>query len=229
MSTSNPARRTITALCLFVGSVSTNAAGLESVWVGDLIKISVDRIELKLGRGLGTLSVRIGEVDVGAQPKIDQVRPGDEVRVVVRWVTTLKPGMWQLFDIRQCKSDDEQCSSDRKKYEDNEEKRRTVITTGVQEQTLCRKAMEQTLASDPRYVPNSGTRVPVSTSVRDRFKALSAPQQECTTGFIRTHQNAFYEACQLHQCGDNIGGGCAHMVPNSVTTAVLEKALEKCE
>ena len=87
--------------------------------------------------------------------------------------------------------------------------------------------MGRTLAKDPRYVPRPEPYVS-RPEVYDRYNGLAGRQKRCANRIAEDHRAAVGEACELHQCGDHVAGGCAHITGYAGHVRVLEVALEKC-
>lgn len=52
---------------------------------------------------------------------------------------------------------------------------------------------------------------------------------KCLSEFLDNYRNTIYAYCEKYNVSACIAGGCQHTVGYSITTPVLEKALEYCE
>jgi len=95
-----------------------------------------------------------------------------------------------------------------------------------QERTHCRQAMLIALATDSRYLPE--TSAPISRNYLAMHNALSGEKRACGPELFRQHEAAFLEACKLHHCGDDVGGGCEHMAGYALNASAIEMVIKKC-
>ncbi len=64
--------------------------------------------------------------------------------------------------------------------------------------------------------------------IRDAYSGLKGDPKVCARKFVRGYQDKVLEHCLQAGYAQNIGGGCFHNVPYSVTTSVRKRALDKC-
>jgi len=93
----------------------------------------------------------------------------------------------------------------------------------------CIGAMERTLAEDPRYAAPPSPPLPADRldEAIALFNDLTGERLACAQTIVRMHQRAIFESCTLHQCGRNVGGGCAQFADPVGPGAVI-RAVEKC-
>lgn len=94
----------------------------------------------------------------------------------------------------------------------------------------CLSAMDETLSRDPRYSSDvAGMTSTSSLQTSREFEQLGGKRKQCAKIILSEHRRAVFEACQLHHCGDEVGGGCSHIAGQSVTDAAMQRALERCK
>lgn len=201
-----------------------NAAEADTVHVGNVLAVSGDRLDLDQGGSF----LYIGFVaDADAAASITKIKVGSEVRAVFG-VTRSPDGreINKLVSIRVCEAKDDQCAADRARESIERAERDQRQEAAADKHRQCRQAMNDSLAKDSRYVADFGG------SAREEdlasFNALSGARKACAQNVLREHQQAVYESCELHRCGENIGGGCAHIVGRSMTGAAIRRAVAEC-
>jgi len=132
----------------------------------------------------------------------------------------------KFLSVRVCGSEDEECAAIRKKRDTEYAERKEAFLAGPKKSALCKQAMDATLAQDPRYVPKRADADSIDR--QERSAPLSRTQNACIIKFVKQHYAAFSDACRLHRCGDDVGGGCAHMSSRIGHSGIREKAVEQC-
>ncbi len=212
-----------TVVLLLLMSLPLSATEGDRVYVGKTLDISKSRIELAMADG----TTSIGFVgDATALLSLNSIKVGNEVRAVFG-VATGPSGrkINKLLSIRVCTDTDKECAADRGRQAERAEEEVKRSALAQQEHALCLQAMHVTLAKDSRYISDAGA---VSTDAVAKYNALSGNNRVCATKVTKQHLTAFFEACELHHCGDSVGGGCHHLAGYAVTGSTLERALEKC-
>ncbi len=197
----------------------------DSVHVGRVAAVSKSNIQLDRD---GAVSY-IGFVgDASALRSLKRIKVGNEVRAVFGTARDKASGhaINKLISIRTCLPHDPECEADRKKEAMLDAVQEKASDEYVKSIDACLQKVALTLEHDPRYVPEDKL-VQVRTG-DSRYRAMSAAARTCVDRKLREHVAAYLEACELHHCGDNVGGGCDHFAGYSVTTSANEKALEQC-
>jgi len=81
---------------------------------------------------------------------------------------------------------------------------------------------------DSRYVRDAEFDKGENDAIGRRYNAMTPEQRECGSHVIDQHMDAVFEQCKAHQCGRNIGGGCAHIAGYSTNTSLLSAATDRC-
>lgn len=216
------------ALLLFLGMPGGGSAEEGRVYVGKILEISRDRIELSR-RGSTIIIGFFGEAKV--LDGLAKLRVGDEVRTV--FGTGTPPGetrpINKLLQIRRCAKDDRECAADRKAEEAQEAIDDKARAISLEQHAQCRRSMVETLLKDPRYVPSADSGRTVSDSLLGQVNSFTGQQRACADNIMRNHQAAVLDACELHHCGDNIGGGCSHIAGYSLSDDVIKRAVLVCK
>ena len=218
----------IPVLLLFVGLLAGASDEDATVHVGKLLAVSHRNIQLSQGDSI----VSIGFVgDPAALAGLDGVKVGEEVRAV--FGTTVRPGepgrINKLLSIRRCAKYDEQCAADTRVQEAKAAESERAYALLEAEFTQCNREMEKTLLEDTRYAPTEiELSEPQAQELLRQVNALTGKREECANAIMGDHQAAVLEACELHHCGDHIGGGCDHIAGYSLPDAVFERALAVC-
>ena len=217
--------RILAAVFLLLTALPLNAAGDDEVYVGKVLEVSQEEIELDLGGS----EVSIGFVaDADVQRLLEKVSIGSEVRVVLGSAPGPDgPAINKLVSIRNCTRSDEECAAGRRQQQEQFVALMRRADAFEQEQKVCHEAMEASLAKDARYVPETST--PAERKGPFPTNALTGEAQACAAEFLEQHQAAFHEACELHHCGDRIAGGCGHMTGYARTHSAGMKAVEVCQ
>ncbi|SHG58024.1 hypothetical protein SAMN05428948_1123 [Massilia sp. CF038] len=204
--------------------VAAQAADGESVYVGKVLNVSKSRIELDLASSV----MHIGFVsDKDTMRLLERVKRGQEVRAVFNAVAADSgASINRLLAIRACAPVDAECDADRQNNSEEDKEQQKTLAAAKQKRQLCSQAMDATLARDPRYVPKFPA--PASAAFQAQYKTLTSDERACAKRFSQAHQGAFIEACEMHRCGDNVGGGCLHMAAYLMYDSVLDKAIQKC-
>jgi hypothetical protein len=216
-------------LILLLGIAAGASADEARVYVGELRAISRESLQLSRNESL----ISIGFVgDPAALAELDGLRVGEQVRVV--FGSAPRPGgsgrINKLLSIRRCSKSDAQCAADGIAQDANDAEAAKARALSEQKMAQCDRQMKRTLLSDNRFAPEtikmSETQ---SEEVLREFNLLSGQRQECAAAVIRNHQSAVLEACELHHCGNGIGGGCSHIAGYSLSEAVFARALVDCK
>ena len=215
----------LVAFVLLLANVTAIGSEPNRVHTGTVVEVSADQMMLDQAKA-GT--VMIGFVtDSNAIADLTKIDVGDEIRAV--FGSTQGPNgtpINKLVSIRVCTRSDEQCASDRirqKAEADEYEKKRAI---SQKQHESCNISMRKTLASDTRYVSKNS--VPVSESYLAQYNALTGAARTCATKFVEEHDAAVLDACLLHSCGENIGGGCWHLAGRGTTSSAIQNAINKC-
>ncbi len=214
----------VLATILLMVAIPLHAAEENDAFVGKVKKVSSNHLDLDLGDSL----LMIGFVsDPSVVPALESIEVGQEVRAVFGATPNADGRLInKLVSIRVCAQIDAECDAERaRQVKEGEEFDRQAAASQMRHQR-CRQAMQETLASDHRYVPEQDP--PASESVLAKYNALSGERRSCAEKMTRQHTRAVLDACELHHCGDNVGGGCWHIAGYATTMAALERAVEKC-
>lgn len=92
---------------------------------------------------------------------------------------------------------------------------------------LAAQTQPSSETEDPR-IPYKEYTEEKSNEILEKFNSLKNEKQICANKFIKDYQNKVFEHCMKEGYAENIGGGCYHVVGYAIHTAVLEKALNKC-
>jgi hypothetical protein len=150
------------------------------------------------------------------------INVGDEVLLILAQENHRN----KLLSIRRCVSDDEQCLRvkilDVKEFEG--------IAQMIRASDQCELRMNEALRNRDLYFTDDPRKSDNSTQIIDRFNSIyeQPKYKKCLSDFLSAYQNAVFEVCQEQTCGENIGGGCYHIVGLSVTTPVIKAATEHC-
>lgn len=192
------------------------------VVVGELLAISDSTIELDRN-GATRIIGFVGEP--AALAGLERLKAGDEIRAVFG---TAKPsGVNKLLSIRRCVKDDEQCAADGRKLDAADAEMSKAFALLQAEAAHCRRKMEATLVNDPRYA--SPTAPAQSQERLQQVNALTGKAKECARTLMNDHRTAVFDACELHHCGDQVGGGCSHIAGYSLSDAAVERAWVICK
>ena len=104
----------------------------------------------------------------------------------------------------------------------------TAQVDPLDEYLACDNRMTASLITDPRFVPNREFEDGEGEAIGRRYNAMTPEQRECGSDVIDKHMDAVFEQCKIHRCGQNIGGGCDHVANYSMTTSLLNTAIQKC-
>ena len=192
------------------------------VVVGELLEVSDTTIELDRS-GATVIIGFVGEP--AALAGLDGLKAGDEVRAV--FGTSGPSGINNLLSIRRCVKDDEQCAADRRKLDAAEAEESKAFALLQAQAAHCRHEMEMTLVNDPRYASPAAP-----SESQDRLhqvNSLTGKAKECARTLMNDHRTAVFDACELHHCGDQVGGGCSHIAGYSLSDAVVERAWVICK
>jgi hypothetical protein len=175
-------------------------------------------------------SLHIGFVgDESVLRKLEELKPGD--RVLALFGTAPRPDgpgrINKLLSIRLCADQDAECDAVHAQEEAEDQARSKESADFIAEHERCIAAMRQTLEKDPRHVSAHEPDIH-RPEVTARLNALTGDRKACAQQVRRAHVAAVDEACELHHCGDRIGGGCAHIAGYSLNSHLIEVAVEKC-
>ena len=216
-------------LILLLGLLADASDDEARVYVGKIVAVSRNNLQLSRNESL----ISIGFVgDPAALAGLDGLRAGEQVRAV--FGSTPRPGgagrINKLLSIRQCKKSDAQCATDGAVQDAKSAEAAKARALSEAKMAQCRTAMDQTLLKDTRYTPKA-TKIPAIQAQAKLLEvnALKGKSQECATAVMKDHQMAVLEACELHHCGDRIGGGCSHIAGRSLSDSVIERAFDACK
>ena len=218
----------IASLLLVVACSAGASDDDQKVYVGDVVHIS--RTGMGLDQGYSTTSIGFfGEPEVIAN--LEKVKVGDKVRVV--FGSGIPPGeqrsINKLLEIRTCQKIDLACDADQKAGEAKEAIAQKARDASEKEHAECRSSMQATLLGDPRYVPSPAVDPPNSNELLRQINSFKDARAVCSQRITDDHQRAVYDACRIHHCGDNIGGGCAHIAGYALSDAAIERAVLMCK
>jgi hypothetical protein len=220
---------TRTTVSLFLLALATVAvANEERVYVGTITEISQDDIDLDQGYSLMSIGF-FGEPE--AISRLSKLKVGDEVRAVFGSGIPPSGGrpINKLLDIRRCVKNDKQCAADRKAGEAQDAIEEKARAASEEKYAACRRAMHETLLKDPRYVPSLDASRASSKNLLDQVNSFTGQRRVCADKIMNDHQAAVFDACVVHHCGDNIGGGCAHIAGYALTDDAIERAALVCK
>lgn len=190
--------------------------------------LSVKRDSIEFEQDDGTLTIGFTCVPTACRD-LERVTVGEEI--AASFGSALVSGqdnfINKLLAVRKCTGDS--CAEFYAAQHVEELRLKELRRVAAERSAQCAAAMEQTLASDPRYVTRpQQTAASNEVAVLDeRFNSLSGAQRTCRNLVIENHRRAVFDACELHKCGENVGGGCWH-IADPINTAVIAKAVEKC-
>lgn len=222
-------RIAVLPLLLLLGLVAGASDDEARVYVGEVRAISHDNLELSRSGSL-TMIGFVGDPAVLAG--LDGLKVGEEVRAV--FGSTPRPAgsgrINKLLSIRRCDKRDAQCAADGSVQDAMGAEAAKARAVSEEKMAQCDLEMEKTLLKDTRYAPHT-TKIPEIQWQADlrQVNALTGKRQECANAIMKDHQKAVLEACQLHHCGDQIGGGCWHIAGRSLSDAVIERAFAVCK
>ncbi len=218
-----------TAVFLFILAVAAGAAAKEErVYVGTITEISREDIDLDQGNSLLSIGF-FGERDV--LDRLTELKVGDEVRAVFGSGIPPDGGrpINKLLEIRRCVKNDPQCAADRRAGEAQDAIEEKARLASEARHAECRRAMHETLLKDPRYVPSPDSSRTLSKEPLDQVNSFTGNQRVCADKIMKDHQAAVFDACDVHNCGENIGGGCAHIAGYALTADAIERASLVCK
>lgn len=216
-------------LLLVLGLVAGASDDETYVFVGKALTVSHDTLEFDRNEVFNSIGF---VADPAVLAKLDELKAGDEVRAV--FGSTPNPDgrgrINKLLSIRRCEKIDAQCAAELKAQDAmfaEEAKARALFEAKTAQ---CKLKMEQTLLKDARYIPGT-TRVPeIQAQANFRwFDTLTGKRKKCAAAVVADHRKAAHKACELHHCGDQIWGGCWHIVGPSVSDALIERAFAVCK
>jgi hypothetical protein len=219
----------VAVLILLLGLVASASADEARVYVGELRAFSRESLQLSRNESL----ISIGFVgDPAALAELDGLKVGEQVRVV--FGSTPRSGgngrINKLLSIRRCSKRDAQCAADGMAQDASDAEAAKARALSEKKMAQCDRKMKRTLLSDNRFAPEA---IEMSEAqyeeVLRQFNSLSGQRQECAAAVIENHHLAVLEACELHHCGDGIGGGCSHIAGYSLSEAVFARALSDCK
>ncbi|MBD9470814.1 hypothetical protein [Pseudoxanthomonas sp. PXM01] len=224
----------LAALCGCMPSVSRGEAedpsvdDEERVYVGRLVEVSERRLELRTRSSTVSISF-VGAP--GALAQLDRVAVGDEVSAV--FGSTPGPdghgNISRLLSIRYCAEGDAQCAADRGIQEAREAEEARARDLAMEDMARCRGAMEATLGQDPRHTPSTQEiNAQTARALARQLNAFTGASRVCADKVLEDQRDAVMQACELHRCGGDIGGGCAHYAGYGVTAATLARAVASC-
>lgn len=211
-------------LCVLAILICGNVAASEKKFrTGFVQEISEDRIYLDM-QHTGIYS-QIGFV---CAPEIckttNNFKIGDEVLVTLGAVD----GKNKLLSIRKCVPNDVQCREVKKSDIAEEAERKRESEAFFENHRQCREKMNADLARNNSFFPENDSENSDKTLKQYNIMNKHPKYKQCLSKFVESYQDSVLGTCLKHGCGNNIGGGCYHIVGYSITTSVLEAAVEKC-
>jgi hypothetical protein len=197
----------------------------ERFGTGFIQEISESRIELDL-RHTGMYSYIGFLCEPETCKTTNNYSVGDEVLLTLGSVDNKN----KLLSIRKCLTSDPQCNKVKELDIKEEAERKRQSEIFFEKHRACRAKMNTDIANKNSYFPDNEIMSKNSNAILEKYNSMSKQPEykECLSGFVKSYQDAVLEACLKHGCGQNIGGGCYHIVGYSITTSVLEKAIEQC-
>lgn len=199
------------------------------VFVGEVVAVSHDNLQLRRNESITSIGF-VGDPAVLA--RLHRLNVGEEVRAVFGSTPRAAgPGrINKLISIRRCEKNDALCAADGRIQDAKHAEAKKARVLSQEKMAQCRVKMEQTLLKDSRYAPQT-TKIQQIQSQENlrKVNALTGARQECATAVMNDHRNAVVEACELHRCGVQIGGGCSHIAGYSLSDAAIERALVACK
>lgn len=195
----------------------------DDVHTGNVAFISANRLDIR--KELSSTSIGfVAEKEAARQ--LDEIRPGDEVRAVFGSATG-KDGTQinKLISIRRCALEDEECIADRSEQKKKDAERQAKAAAMAASQQQCELAMMASLPNRFRDLLGTNTTRARPTPALDK---LSTEARSCAHRFIEDYQDAFSDACKQQRCGDNVAGGCSHLVGYSITSEVIDASIRAC-
>lgn len=199
------------------------------VYVGEIIAISHDNLQLSRSESIISIGFA-GDPTVLAG--LDGFKVGEDVRAV--FGSTQRPAgsgrINKLLSIRRCEKIDVQCAADGEIQDAKDAEAEKSRALSGAKMTQCRLEMEKTLLKDARYAPQTTKILEIQSQANLRqVNALTGKRRDCATAVMNDHHKAVLEACELHHCGDQIGGGCSHIAGHSLSDAAIERAFAVCK
>lgn len=135
-----------------------------------------------------------------------------------------------LLSIRKCVIEDAQCNKVKELDINEESERKSQHEIFLEEHRLCRNKMKKDLANEFRDIHDHKTRTGESEQIVKQYNSMIRQPEikECLDNFVNLYRDSVLQSCLKHECGNNIGGGCYHIVGYAVTTPVIEAAIKKC-
>jgi hypothetical protein len=206
--------------------ISTHASASEERYrTGFVQKISKNNIELELRHT--DMYTYIGFL---CEPEIckttHKIKIGDEVLLTLGSISNKN----KLLSIRKCLINDADCHRVQKIDIQDESERKRLSKISFEKHKLCRAKMNKDLVNQNSYFPGNETLPNNSDAIRDKYNSMNKQpvNKNCLNSFVKSYEDALLEACLKHKCGEDIGGGCYHIVGYSTTTSLLAAAIEKC-
>jgi len=164
------------------------------------------------------------------EPKICKItnkfKVGDEVLLTLGSVDNKN----KLLSIRKCFVNDVKCNEVKEIEIQEKTERKRQSDIGLEKRMQCRAKMDKDLINQNSYFPDNEKKSSNSVVIREKYNSMNKQPEhkECLSSFVKSYQDAMLETCLKHGCGQNIGGGCYHIVGYSITTSVLEAATDQC-
>lgn len=200
----------------------------EQVHVGVISERSRERMDLDQGDSRVSIGF-FGEPEV--LDRLMELNVGDEVRAV--FGTDTPPGgerpINTLLEIRRCLKNDWQCAADRRAGDAQNAIVEAESAASEERYGECMRAMHETLLNDPRFVASPDPSRTMPGEFLDQVNSFTGEQVVCAKQIMDEHQAAVYDACEVHHCGDNIGGSCEHISSYALTDDVIERAAVVCK
>lgn len=206
-------------LLLMLLAISADAWAEDRAYTGKVIEVSDDVLRINLGQG----SLWIGFTTTpDARRQLASIKEGDNIRAVFGEESRKN----KLLSIRLCAEKDAECDEDRRKEQERSAAMHRQSLEISASHARCMQAMKTSLPERFRDVrENTGS----ETRSIPGWNALSTEERMCSDAFINDYLKAFNDACNLHRCGENIGGGCAHLTGYATTRPVIDASIQACQ
>ena len=212
---------------LLAAVLAANAAAAGRVRVGKITDISSNLMELKEAETgeIGSWGQIPFTADERAVAELAKIEIGQEVRVVLGSVPGMKD--WNLVSIRPCRPGEEECRQIRSKNQAWLARSLRESAASDRRDSACRRAMDRSLRKDfPGATGLSARRLQQPERLQ-AINALSDEPRACFDRFAKRYESAYLRTCELHHCGDNVGGGCHHLAGYAIQD-IYDSALHKC-
>ena len=157
---------------------------------------------------------------------VNEVKIGDEVLLTLG----SDGGRNRLLAIRKCEFDDAECEKVKELDVKKDGEMAQIIKASSEKHKQCRYRMNEDLKNINLYFSGDLTESNNTAQIVELYNNIREQPEykNCLSDFLDTYRNAVLKICKKYKCGEGIGGGCYHIVGYSVTTPVIEAAIEQC-